>query len=217
MFLLFLVCAFASFFDTGHVKEIKTEADRTTLITKNNQTVAVLFYAPWCGHCKMLKPHFSDAANELQDMAVLAAINCDDKKEWCSRAGVTGYPTLKIYHSAYGKYQAEIYQGERTLKGLLDAIQARIPNKVEKVSSVEKLLSEETPKIIILKNSTKPTHPLIKNFAILYPDIKIYEGFDKETQVIFKKGKILKKELLPNNARDIFNHLKKIIKIKEDL
>ena len=40
--------------------------------------VMVMFYAPWCGHCKNAKPHYQQAADELTGVAGrhLAAIDC---------------------------------------------------------------------------------------------------------------------------------------------
>ena len=43
----------------------------------------VEFYAPWCGHCKVLKPKWIEAASALQGKVKLGAVNCDEEAELC--------------------------------------------------------------------------------------------------------------------------------------
>lgn len=60
-----------------------------------------MFYAPWCGHCKRLKPEFTKAAKDLaaNDPPVhLNKVDCTEGGQaTCSRFSVKGYPTLKIF------------------------------------------------------------------------------------------------------------------------
>lgn len=35
----------------------------------------IMFYAPWCGYCKKMKPDYSSAATELKGQAILVAID----------------------------------------------------------------------------------------------------------------------------------------------
>ena len=48
----------------------------------------IMFYAPWCGHCKKLHPEFVMAAKTLVDKEsaiVLAKVDCTEEKELATK------------------------------------------------------------------------------------------------------------------------------------
>ncbi|XP_052805194.1 protein disulfide-isomerase A5-like [Mya arenaria] len=82
--------------------------------TAAKQAVLVMFYAPWCGHCKKSKPAYQAAADKLaDDSKAFAAVDCTgtENKELCEKEGVQGFPTIKLY--VKGKFLTE-YNGDRT-------------------------------------------------------------------------------------------------------
>lgn len=78
----------------------------------------VEFYAPWCGHCKNLKPEYIELAKLVQGKVKVGAVNCDEEKSLCSQFGVQGFPTVKWFGA--NKQSPEDYQGERTAAALSD-------------------------------------------------------------------------------------------------
>lgn len=56
----------------------------------------VMFYAPWCGFCKQLKPEYASAALELKGHSILAAIDVNKPENIAVRNkyNITGFPTL---------------------------------------------------------------------------------------------------------------------------
>jgi len=62
------------------------------------KSVFLKFFAPWCGHCQALKPHWDRLMEEFKDSdtALIGDIDCTAAgEELCKMNGVEGYPTLK--------------------------------------------------------------------------------------------------------------------------
>ena len=150
------------------------------------------FYAPWCGHCKNLKPAYEKAAKGLKDFAQVAAVNCDDEsnKPFCGSMGVQGFPTLKIVKPSKkpGKPVVEDYQGARTAGGIIDAVKAAIPNNVKKITDKGLTAwldsSNETSKAILFSEKGT-TSTLIKVLATEYlGSISIAQVRNKEAAAV---------------------------------
>ena len=64
----------------------------------------VAFKAPWCGHCKKLKPEWDKLAENVE--VLIGEVDCTVEKDLCAKHGVQGYPTIK-YSDGYGwtKYE----------------------------------------------------------------------------------------------------------------
>ncbi|MCJ1482741.1 hypothetical protein MMC06_002907 [Schaereria dolodes] len=166
------------------------------LIAKSNLVSIVEFYAPWCGHCKNLKPAYEKAAKSLKDLAQVAAINCDDEinKPFCGTMGVQGFPTLKIVKPSKkpGKPIVEDYQGPRTAAGIVDAVKAAIPNSVKRISDkgLDAFLkdSNDTAKAVLFSDKGT-TSALIKVLASEYANrINFAQIRDKDTTAISTFG-----------------------------
>ena len=68
-----------------------------------------MFYAPWCGHCKQMKPKFVSAAAKMKDLenvGKLAAVDCTKEPKIGSRFGVKGYPTVKYFKDGQEAFDA---------------------------------------------------------------------------------------------------------------
>ena len=90
-----LAAVFLSVCVASDVLDLTTDNFDTTLT--ENPVVLVEFFAPWCGHCKTLAPKFDQAAAQLKGIAPLAKVDCTAQEQVCSRFGVRGYPTVKLF------------------------------------------------------------------------------------------------------------------------
>lgn len=90
---------------------------------KRKKHTLVMFYAPWCPHCKKVIPHFTATADVFKDdrKIACAAVDCIKEKnqDLCQQEAVKAYPTFHYYH--YGKL-AEKYDSDRTELGFTSFI-----------------------------------------------------------------------------------------------
>jgi len=89
----------------------RTDFEKELILTKQNfhsetshGSHFVMFYAPWCGHCKRLHPIWGELAekyNEEQerDFVTIGKVDCTVDTDLCSEQDISGYPTLKLFNN----------------------------------------------------------------------------------------------------------------------
>ncbi|KAK1569792.1 uncharacterized protein LY79DRAFT_67494 [Colletotrichum navitas] len=164
------------------------------LIAKSNYTSIVEFYAPWCGHCQNLKPAYEKAAKNLNGLAKVAAVDCDEEanKPLCGQFGVQGFPTLKIVKPGKkpGKPVVEDYQGPRTATGIVEAVVDKISNHVKRVTDkdIDSFLEGDKPKAILFTEKGT-TSALLRSVAIDFLDaVTVGQVRSKESKAVEKFG-----------------------------
>jgi thioredoxin 2 len=56
------------------------------------------FWATWCPPCKMMAPHFAQAARELEPQLRLVKIDTDAEPELGTQYAIRSIPTLALLH-----------------------------------------------------------------------------------------------------------------------
>ncbi|KRZ88293.1 Protein disulfide-isomerase A6 [Trichinella sp. T8] len=92
------------------------DANFDSMITSSDDMWLVEFYAPWCGHCKNLQPHWASAATQLKGKVKVAAIDATVNSATAQRFGIAGFPTIKMFPAGPKRLDEDVvdYTGGRS-------------------------------------------------------------------------------------------------------
>eukprot|EP00917_Polyrhabdina_sp_WS-2016_P019470 GHVP01041636.1.p1 GENE.GHVP01041636.1~~GHVP01041636.1.p1 ORF type:complete len:418 (+),score=81.13 GHVP01041636.1:18-1271(+) len=76
--------------------DLKSDDFDEALLKHSDEVWFVMFYAPWCGHCKNLEPTWREVANKMHrnGKVKIARVDATEEKSLASRFGIQGFPTL---------------------------------------------------------------------------------------------------------------------------
>jgi thioredoxin 2 len=71
-----------------------SDANFDAVTSRTQLPVLVDFWAPWCGPCVGMAPHFERAAQQLKGRVLFAKVNSDESPHTARRFGIRSIPTL---------------------------------------------------------------------------------------------------------------------------
>ena len=111
--LLLLVFLIAIIFIKGSSFTATMTSDSNSKYDSVSDRTVLIFYAPWCGHCKSSMPEFTKASESPNTDILL--VNSDDPaaKSLMNKYSVNGFPTIV-------RGDNTPYTGERTSQDIID-------------------------------------------------------------------------------------------------
>lgn len=106
--------------DSKDVVEL-TDSNFDKLVLNSDDIWLVEFFAPWCGHCKNLAPHWAKAATELKGKVKLGALDATVHTIKAQQYGIQGYPSIKFFGGGpKDRDSAQDYDGGRTASDIVN-------------------------------------------------------------------------------------------------
>lgn len=121
---------------------VRSEFER--FVDQSGKDVIMMFYAPWCGHCKKLMPIFEDFAKAASSVKTLtvARFNADTNDVPPGYGlNVRGFPT--VYLLPANNYKTPVqFEGDRTFEGILEFVAENASHKFD-ASAIKAPVEEE--------------------------------------------------------------------------
>ena len=110
---------------------------------KDDNTLIVDFWAPWCGPCKQFAPTFEDAAETHPDVE-FAKVNTEEEQELAGALGIRSIPTLMVFREKVMLFSQAGALSPGQLNELLEKVKAVDMEKVhQEIATAEAKAAEE--------------------------------------------------------------------------
>lgn len=95
-------------------------------VLNSKKPFMIMFYAPWCGHCKKAMPEFEGASADADKDIQFGKVDCTSEQSLCSDYDVQGYPTIKFF----GGGKIEDFNGARDKSSFINFAENQKENMI---------------------------------------------------------------------------------------
>ncbi|GBE60481.1 disulfide isomerase-related protein [Babesia ovata] len=104
---------------SGRVVSLNESEFNSRVLNDTYNQWLIMFFAPWCGHCKALEPEWRRMAT-IADRVTVGSVDATVNSALAQRYGVKGYPTIVLLpQGPKGPSKAIAYNGARKAEDIL--------------------------------------------------------------------------------------------------
>ena len=100
-------------------------------VINNDKDVILVFYAPWCNHCKELTPIYEEVGKRLKNQnPKLLIAKIDGSENEIENISIEAFPTIMFFPGNKKKKNPIEYKGKRTTEAIIEFIKKNSYNKI---------------------------------------------------------------------------------------
>ncbi|GLV33639.1 Thioredoxin-related transmembrane protein 3 [Carabus blaptoides fortunei] len=112
-----LLTIFAVYIPFSKGSRVLELSDKFSEVRREGDNWLVMFYAPWCGHCKRLEPIWAHVAQSLYKTNIrVGRIDCTRFSSLATEFAIQGFPTIKFIKSD----DDHTFHGDRTKEDIVN-------------------------------------------------------------------------------------------------
>lgn len=156
---------------------------------RRNEIWMLQFYGPRSGLSHQFIPEWAALAGKLENIAKVAAVNCEENEELCKEYNVKKYPGI-IFFPESTIVDHEPYTGERDLKSMHEFVLSKISGFLRFVNSnnYEEFVQTDPDQVkLISVTNQKESSPLIKVLSREYKGKVVFGETRANDQELIQK------------------------------
>jgi protein disulfide-isomerase A1 len=155
---------------------------------EESEYLLVKFYAPWCGHCKKLAPHYDRLSEEGVDQVTVAKVDATVETALASKYEVKGYPTLKWFINGT-EYDFKGGRDFDTMNAFLKKATGEWAAFIETSAQLDSLLEfGDEDAVVISSHDASYLRPLAAQLgAVAFGHVLNHELLPKDTLRVYNK------------------------------